>query len=147
MSNEPRLPFGDILLDEQASDIVRRLCSTYPPLISHDQWKERLLSLSDRIAFQPAAPDKAISDLEQYLGLSLPEDLRAVWRFTSAITFDDLDHILYPPELVRSTHQELVAMDHWMPLAHLVFIGSLGDGDQFAFGRCVSGEFHPSIFR
>jgi hypothetical protein len=148
MNNRTRMPFGEILLSEAASSIVGELVRKTPPVISHAEWMRALSTVTDgRVSFEPTATNGEMKQAEDYFGFRLPEELRELWNRTRAITFDGTDLIFYSPEMMCSKHRELVEMNHFMPLDHLLFIGASGDGDEFAFGRRRNGEISPVIYR
>ena len=114
---------------------------------SPDFW--RLLRECDpRVSLQPPATEDQLARLREYIGSNLPEDVEDFLRQSNGLRFH-ADYIVFSAdEMIEQTEfMRRLASEGWhMPLDHFLFIGAAGDGDMFACGRCISGEWAPFVY-
>jgi hypothetical protein len=83
--------------------------------------------------------------LELKLGMPLPPDLLSFYRFSNGLAYYGRD-LIYTLEQLISLNLSMRGLEINMPVDHLLFFGGTGDGDEYAFGRRVDGEYHSSVF-
>jgi hypothetical protein len=98
-----------------------------------------------RIRLHPPATDEQVGALTDFAGGKLPATLEDFLRRSNGLTFD-FDEIVFPSadiiqETLRMRHPDIA-----FPNDHLLFIGRLGDGDMFAFGKSKKGEWLSDVF-
>jgi len=106
----------------------------------------RLLQECDsRVRLQPAATKQPIAQLRRYAGGTLPDTLEEFLRHSNGLFFD-ADAIVFPTDRIIRETEKMRQEEGCMPIDHLLFIGALGDGDMFAFGKAKSGEWLRDVF-
>lgn len=105
-----------------------------------DDWPRRITAALPEAEFSAAATGEQIAAAEAYLGQPLPPALRDLLRETNGVRGDahgldlvwDVDRIQRDNSYFRRSTD---FADLYMPFTPLLFFGSAGNGDQFAFIR------------
>jgi hypothetical protein len=82
---------------------------------------------------------------ELKLKMPMPEDLWSFYRFSNGLLYYGRN-LIYPLDRMIEVNKLSRALDINMPVDHLLFFGETGDGDQYAFGRRIDGQYHHLIF-
>ena len=98
-----------------------------------------------RIRLHPPASEDQIHALTDFAGGRLPATLEDFLRHSNGLTFD-FDSIVFPSESIIQQTQKMRQLDSTIPNEHLLFIGSLGDGDMFAFAKNKMGDWLSDVF-
>ena len=95
--------------------------------------------------FDPPAPEAAILEAEQGLGVELPGELRSLLAETNGVKESmelpggatEIGYLIWPVERIKEDNlkfrKELNYGQIYMPFDHLVFFADAGNGDQFAY--------------
>ncbi len=98
-----------------------------------------------RVHLHPPASDEQIHALKNFTGGELPPTLEEFLRHSNGLTFD-FDGIVFPIKSIIQQTLELRRLDGTIPNDHFLFIGSLGDGDMFAFVKNKKGDWLSDVF-
>jgi hypothetical protein len=82
---------------------------------------------------------------ESKIKMPIQEDLKSFYCFSDGLAYYGRD-LIYPLNQLIRLNLLARGIDINMPVDHLLFFGGTGDGDEYAFGRRVDGEYHGSIF-
>ena len=81
--------------------------------------------------------------------MPIPAELKSFYGFSNGLVYYGRD-VIYSSEKLMDINLAARRGGDWtqinMPLDHLLFFGGAGDGDEYAFGRRMDGEYHSSIF-
>jgi hypothetical protein len=77
--------------------------------------------------------------------MPLPPDLLSFYRFSNGLAYYGRD-LIYSLDQLAQLNLLSRELEINMPVDHLLFFGGTGDGDEYAFGRRVDGEYHSSVF-
>jgi hypothetical protein len=83
--------------------------------------------------------------LTDFAGGTLPPTLEDFLRRSNGLAFE-FDEIVFPSEGIIEQTLGMRHLDIAFPNEHLLFIGRLGDGDMFAFGKSQKGEWLSDVF-
>jgi hypothetical protein len=101
-------------------------------------WRDLILEVTTDVELGPPAGDDILEGVEHALGQRLPYDLAESLQECNGVTCRGLDVIWPAKQIVTDngafrTSREFA--DLYMPFEPLMFFGSNGGGDQFAFIR------------
>jgi SMI1/KNR4 family protein SUKH-1 len=116
-------------------------------LISFQPWGAMRPSpvFSDlRVKLGPPAEFGALLEAQQFMESAPPRDLDRFWQIANGLVFD-VDTIVFSTEQFIEENKRVRTLKSYMPFTGLFFISSLGDGDMFALGRTVDGEWLNSV--
>jgi hypothetical protein len=131
------------------------LCEKSQPLRSKlwlnrrtDEYWRLLRECDSRVIFQPPATDAQIATLKEYAGGTIPACLEEFLRCANGLRFH-YDDILFSAEMIINETESIRHLEDegiHMPIDHLLFIGGSGDGDAFAFGKQLCGEWTSNVY-
>jgi hypothetical protein len=101
-------------------------------------WRDLILEVTSDAELGPAAGDDILEGVEQALCQRLPGDLAELLRECNGVGCRGLDVIWPAEQIVRDNAAFRTSRDFtdlYMPFEPLMFFGSNGGGDQFAFIR------------
>lgn len=114
-----------------------------------NEFWDLLQRCDSRVKLGPPATENELAKLREYAGGTLPDCLEAFLRRSNGLRFD-YDDIVFSVEQIIEETEMIRNLDDdgcHMPLDHLLFIGGTGDGDAFAFGKRVSGEWTTGVYQ
>ncbi|MFB8281554.1 SMI1/KNR4 family protein [Nocardia colli] len=104
-------------------------------------WKELIGRLYPWVEFGEPASDAEIDQIEQQLGQPVPGDLRDLFRQADGV--ETADDLVWPIQQVIARNSDFRSngdfAELYKPFDQLMFIGSNGGGDQFAYLRGPEG--------
>lgn len=117
-----------------------------------DAWRHRIAAVVSDVAFRPPAQGEAIEELEAGLGVSLPDELRALLFETDGLTADYGADIVWSASQILRRNLEMRRTEAfeslYMPFQCLLFFGDDGGGDMYAFPIQADGRINnPDIFQ
>ena len=95
--------------------------------------------------FHRPAPSRALKTAEATIGMPIPDDLKSFYRFSNGLSYYGRD-LVYRLDQLVDINLLSRKIDINMPVDHLLFFGGTGDGDEYAFGRRVDGNYHRHVF-
>lgn len=111
-----------------------------------DDFFETFPTFDQRIQFQPPANDAQILRLKDRFGNELPLRLESFLRRSNGVKFGEFDWLLLEiDEIIRNTDQ-INSLNETFPTDHLMFVGSLGDGDMFAYAQRKCGDWDGCLY-
>jgi hypothetical protein len=111
-------------------------------------WKERVTRCMPESQFFPPAGDAAISAIRQALGHGIPDQLRELLVESNGIE-SPYSALVYSTERIIEVNRTFRTVDYLadrMPFEHLLFFGTVSDGDEFAFPLLRNGTFGDAVF-
>jgi len=122
------------------------------PPINAPSWKRLVKKVASEAEFASPAPESQLADVEQALGIQLPQDLRELLLECDGLTAHYGAGVVWPASEIQKQNQMFRTdegfKELYMPFDHLLFFGADGGGDRFAFPIHADGQIHKrDIFR
>lgn len=112
-------------------------------------WQELVQSVCKECTFAPPASEDVLAEVEQALGVSVPEELLALWREANGVT-DEYSRGIWSAEETIRQNLELRSYpeqnDLYMPFDPLFCFAAAGNGDLFFFPIQAGGVNWPWVF-
>ena len=111
-------------------------------------WKERVQRCMPESQFFPPASDLDLVAIQQALGHGIPNDLEEILSESNGIE-SPYSSLIYSAARIIEVNQMLRSVDYLadrMPFDHLIFFGTVSDGDEFAFPLFRNGAFGDAVF-
>jgi hypothetical protein len=97
-----------------------------------------------RIKRGPPATIEALLEVQRFLQSSQPQDLDRFWQVSDGLQFH-ADIVVFSTQQFLVENKRMRTLTSYMPFEGLYFIGSIGDGDMFATGRTLGGDWPGSV--
>ena len=113
-------------------------------------WRELIKHLEPQAVFVPGATAERLSELEQSLGVLLPDDLRSLLSESDGVKGEYGLHLIWSTDeieelnLERREHSGFLST--YMPLDSLLFFTDAGDGEMFALGIIDGSIQKPFVY-
>jgi hypothetical protein len=98
-----------------------------------------------RVKTRPPVTKRDLHRLREFAGGDLPSGLEMFLLKSNGLLFD-CDTVVFSAEQIIEQSKSISRLDICMPTEHLLFIGGLGDGDMFAFGRARNGDWLHDVY-
>src|SRR5688572_10889538 len=111
-------------------------------------WKERVARCMPESRFFPPANDSEFEAIQQALGHGIPDDLRGILAESNGVE-SPYSSLVYSVAQIIKVNQTFRTEDYLadrMPFDHLLFFGTVSDGDEFAFPLFRNGAFGDAVF-
>ena len=121
-------------------------------LFGKPSWKQMIKKAASDAEFVNPAEAKQFESIEKLLGVQLPQVLRELLLESDGVKANYGAEIIWSGAEIQQQNQ-LFRSDKdfkqlYMPFDHLLFFGSDGGGDQFAFAIHADNQIHKhDIFR
>jgi hypothetical protein len=114
-------------------------------------WRDWLIKLDSRFKLASGAKDDVLGRAERALGVKFEDDLRELLHVANGVQGPESLLIpLWPVEEIAletlSRRNDVQLREYNMPMDHLVFIGSAGNGDLYAMGISATGVMKHDVF-
>jgi hypothetical protein len=111
-------------------------------------WKERVSRCMPESQFSQSASYTDISAIHKALGHGIPDQLRELLLETNGIE-SPYSTLVYSTARIIEVNRTFRTVDYLadrMPFEHLLFFGTVSDGDEFAFPLLRNGKFGDAVF-
>ena len=111
-------------------------------------WKDRASKCMPECQFFPPASDADVAAICQALGHGIPDELRALLLESNGIE-SPYSTLIYSTARIIEVNRTFRTVDYLadrMPFEHLLFFGTVSDGDEFAFPLLRTGAFGDAVF-
>lgn len=113
-------------------------------------WKEYIQSLDAGCKFQPPATEEQIAEVEAYLSVPLPEELRQLLLESNGVESENGDSIVFSTKGIFGTNEEMrndkEFAELFMPFDNLLFFADDIGGNFFGYGITKCGIVTDMIF-